>query len=315
MLPPAPAIETAMEVDRHRRRVPETARPTCLMPHPLSVEDGVGGLHLAIEATWLAVITKTLRALWARRFDSVAQGTNTAAAAVYWSARTAATRRPRVYSSALWISGDGDARQVAQCLRLVVTAFASHRLPRPPATIRGPTRWILLFDGGSRGNPGPGGAGSVLVSVTTGTPRVEWCCATHLPASTTTNNVAEMRGLLEGLRHAWRANAHHLEVIGDSALILGWMRRRRPPKRRHLRRAYDCARHFADRIQVKTWAHHYRTANQAADYLANHAMDTGRTTTIRRCNDVNYQATSGVWSAVLERISTDLLAWEPGGNT
>ena len=131
------------------------------------------------------------------------------------------------------------------------------QLPRPRPPAEPDVTWLLFFDGGSRGNPGAGGAGSVLVHITAAGPRVVWGCATYLPVRTTTNNVAELRGLLEDLRQVWRLDVPRFEVIGDSALILRWMSARRPPKREPLRWAYNRARHFADRLQITGWSHHY----------------------------------------------------------
>ncbi|CAI5722171.1 unnamed protein product [Peronospora destructor] len=51
-----------------------------------------------------------------------------------------------------------------------------------------------------------------------------------LAAVATTNNVAEYKGLLFGLRKAQAYNLNVLHVVGDSNLILGHMRRRRSRK-------------------------------------------------------------------------------------
>ncbi|GMF34938.1 unnamed protein product [Phytophthora fragariaefolia] len=60
---------------------------------------------------------------------------------------------------------------------------------------------LLFFDGGSRGNPGPGGAGSVILQVggSKATARILWMASVSY-AHKTTNNIAEYHGLLNGLR-------------------------------------------------------------------------------------------------------------------
>ncbi|MGW3728698.1 reverse transcriptase-like protein, partial [Streptomyces sp. NPDC000851] len=58
--------------------------------------------------------------------------------------------------------------------------------------------FIVEADGGSRGNPGPAGYGAVVIDAATGRTLAE--AAEYL--GTTTNNVAEYRGLLAGLRAA-----------------------------------------------------------------------------------------------------------------
>ncbi|MCA1812369.1 MAG: ribonuclease HI family protein [Halobacteriales archaeon] len=71
----------------------------------------------------------------------------------------------------------------------------------------------LWFDGASRGNPGPGGAGAVLL-VEGERVRVSE------PLPRATNNVAEYHGLIAGLRAARDQGVTHLEVRGDSELVL-----------------------------------------------------------------------------------------------
>ncbi|OWY93486.1 Ribonuclease [Phytophthora megakarya] len=57
--------------------------------------------------------------------------------------------------------------------------------------------FVVLFYGGSRGNPGPGGAGSLLISITSGNSSRQalWMSSMSLASQLTTNNVAENRGL------------------------------------------------------------------------------------------------------------------------
>ena len=58
--------------------------------------------------------------------------------------------------------------------------------------------FIVEADGGSRGNPGPAGYGAVVLDAATGETLVE--AAEYIGVAT--NNVAEYRGLLAGLRAA-----------------------------------------------------------------------------------------------------------------
>jgi ribonuclease HI len=87
------------------------------------------------------------------------------------------------------------------------------------------SRHILFFDGGSRGNPGPGGSGAVIVSTnstatTATTASIIWSAAMSSVNPSTTNNQAEYRGALEGLRAAHHNKWLPLEVVGDSQLII-----------------------------------------------------------------------------------------------
>eukprot|EP00644_Phytophthora_capsici_P017396 jgi/Phyca11/10880/fgenesh1_pm.PHYCAscaffold_57_\ len=59
-------------------------------------------------------------------------------------------------------------------------------------------------------------------------------------------------------------------------MILGLMQRRKEPKAKRLKPWYRNARKLADQGQVTVWKHHYRQHNKAADWLANYAMDSGK---------------------------------------
>src|ERR1039457_2721033 len=73
---------------------------------------------------------------------------------------------------------------------------------------------VVHVDGGSRGNPGPAAAASV-VSTAAGEILDE---ASEL-LGTHTNNVAEYRALLLGLTRARALGATEVEVVNDSELI------------------------------------------------------------------------------------------------
>ena len=77
----------------------------------------------------------------------------------------------------------------------------------------------LSTDGGSRGNPGPAAAAYVL----------ETEDGTVLDArgqtiGVATNNVAEYRALVDGLRKAVELQVEDLEVVSDSELLVKQMR-------------------------------------------------------------------------------------------
>lgn len=78
----------------------------------------------------------------------------------------------------------------------------------------GPARLIVHVDGGARGNPGPAAAAAVL-SAPDGTVVDE--AGERL--GETTNNVAEYRALLLGLRRAVALGATEVEVVNDSELV------------------------------------------------------------------------------------------------
>lgn len=61
---------------------------------------------------------------------------------------------------------------------------------------------MLFFDGGSRGNPGPGGSGAAIVRI--GEDAIShslvWTGGASFARKTTTNNVAEFQRLIWGSR-------------------------------------------------------------------------------------------------------------------
>jgi ribonuclease HI len=103
--------------------------------------------------------------------------------------------------------------------------------------------------------------------------RIVWSAAMSHAHPATTNNQAEYRGLIAGLRAARHHNWHALEVVGDSDLILRQLRDHKAPKNPRLLRLYGQARQLADRVGVRRWFHQVRAHNKMADSLANLAMD------------------------------------------
>ena len=77
----------------------------------------------------------------------------------------------------------------------------------------------IYTDGGSRGNPGVAGSGSVLFDAS-GTTLAEIAYVVGQDAS---NNVAEYHGLLRGLEAARDLGATEVEVFMDSKLVVEQM--------------------------------------------------------------------------------------------
>lgn len=138
-------------------------------------------------------------------------------------------------------------------------------------------QFTLYADGGSRGNPGPAGAGAVVFD-TTGKRIVE--VADYL--GVTTNNVAEYEALLRGLTALHEAfhptYFNHVQVLVrmDSKLAIEQLNGNYKVKHpnlipRYLQVKNVIARHFP---QV-TFEHIRREFNADADALANEAMDRG----------------------------------------
>jgi probable phosphoglycerate mutase len=132
--------------------------------------------------------------------------------------------------------------------------------------------FIVEADGGSRGNPGPAGYGAVVSDAATGQTLAE--AAEFIGVAT--NNVAEYRGLLAGLRaaHALDPQAA-VHVRMDSKLVIEQMTGRwkiKHPAMKPL--AAEAARVFPPGRVTYEWIP--RERNKHADRLANEAMDAGK---------------------------------------
>ncbi|SEC90808.1 probable phosphoglycerate mutase [Streptomyces sp. 2231.1] len=157
--------------------------------------------------------------------------------------------------------------------------------------------FIVEADGGSRGNPGPAGYGAVVSDAATGETLTE--AAEYIGVAT--NNVAEYRGLLAGLRaaHALDPTAT-VHVRMDSKLVIEQMSGRWKIKHPAMKPLATEARSVFPPDQVAyEWIP--RERNKHADRLANEAMDAG--------------AKGGQWSPSASRAALDTppAALEPAG--
>lgn len=134
-----------------------------------------------------------------------------------------------------------------------------------------PRLLILNADGGARGNPGPAGCGAVLRL-----PDGQVVAELKEYLGETTNNVAEYRGLLLGLRAAKERGAGELEVRLDSELIVRQLNGQYKVKSPHLQPLYQEAKSLLAGFRSSTVKHVRREQNREADLLANQAMDQGR---------------------------------------
>ena len=148
----------------------------------------------------------------------------------------------------------------------VVVAAAEREAER--AVEARPVRTRLFTDGAARGNPGPAGAGAVIIS-----PDGHVVAKIGKYLGETTSNVAEYTGLILGLKRAKAMGLRELEVLADSELIVKQLSGEYQVKADHLRPLHDEAKALIagfDKIDLR---HIPREENEAADEMSNRAID------------------------------------------
>jgi ribonuclease HI len=156
---------------------------------------------------------------------------------------------------------------------------------RPPAVVRerlvaappvasavtpaSATKAVIYSDGASRGNPGPSGAGAVVVFADRGHPTQRF--GRFLGVQT--NNVAEYQGVILGLERALAAGVREVEVRADSMLAMMQLKGEWKLKHEGLKPHFEKARQLAARFDRISFKHIPREQNAAADEMSNRAID------------------------------------------
>jgi ribonuclease HI len=129
-------------------------------------------------------------------------------------------------------------------------------------------RTRLYTDGAARGNPGPAGAGAVIVNADG-----------HIVAKVgkflgdQTNNFAEYTALILGLKRAKAMGIKELEVLSDSELIVKQLAGDYAVKAEHLRPLHDEAKQLLGAFGWIAVRHIPREENTQADAMSNRAID------------------------------------------
>ncbi len=147
-----------------------------------------------------------------------------------------------------------------------------HRpVPEPAAETaagEGAKRLKLYSDGAARGNPGPAGAGAVLM-------KQDGTLVAKLGKflGTQTNNVAEYTALILGLETALRLGADEIDVFADSELLIRQLEGVYKVKSPGLKPLYDQVKLLLRRFQLVRLQHVPREKNKLADEMSNRAID------------------------------------------
>jgi ribonuclease HI len=129
-------------------------------------------------------------------------------------------------------------------------------------------RLVVHVDGGSRGTPGPAAAAAVL-----STPDGDVVGEAMETIGVATNNVAEYRALILGLRKAIELGADEVEVVNDSELIAKQVNGEYKVKHADMKPLYLEA--MAALREFASWTIRSvpRAQNADADALVNQALD------------------------------------------
>jgi ribonuclease HI len=129
-------------------------------------------------------------------------------------------------------------------------------------------RVVVHVDGGARGNPGPAAAAAVL-----STPDGDVLDRASELLGETTNNVAEYRGLLLGLRRARELGATEVEVINDSELVAKQVNGAYKVKHAAMKPLHAEATALLSGFERWSMRNVPRAQNAEADALVNEALD------------------------------------------
>jgi ribonuclease HI len=130
--------------------------------------------------------------------------------------------------------------------------------------------WVVYSDGASRGNPGRAAIGAALYRVADGRP--ELVDKVSEPIGHATNNVAEYRALVEGLKLALDHRPDLLTVRADSQLLIRQLEGRYRVKNAALQPLYLEAKRLLAKMPHRL-EHVPREQNAVADKFANEALD------------------------------------------
>jgi ribonuclease HI len=122
----------------------------------------------------------------------------------------------------------------------------------------------LYFDGCSKGNPGPAGSGAIIKNEN----HIIWSGSENI--GNDTNNVAEYKGLILGLKHC--TEGKYL-IKGDSMLIINQMNGKYKVNSPHLLILHNEAKQIIKENKLDVTFHYIpRAENKEADQLANDGL-------------------------------------------
>ena len=130
------------------------------------------------------------------------------------------------------------------------------------------SRLTIYVDGASRGNPGPSGIG-IVIKDGEGATRVK--ISSYIGRAT--NNQAEYRALIVGLREAAGLKADHVDIRSDSELLVEQVCGRYKVRSAQLKGLFQEVKALLAGFSYSVISYIPRHQNRVADALANQALD------------------------------------------
>ena len=128
--------------------------------------------------------------------------------------------------------------------------------------------YVLMFDGGSRGNPGICGSGFVIYHNTDMIYN-----GSLFVSEKNTNNYAEYMSIIIGLECAIKNNISDIHIKGDSLLVINQLTEKWKVSSENIKPLYIKAKSLLTKFKTVCLSHVKRKENTVADSLANKAMD------------------------------------------
>lgn len=127
--------------------------------------------------------------------------------------------------------------------------------------------YTMNFDGCSKGNPGFAGIGAVIYK----NGEEIWSGSKFIGVKT--NNFSEYSALIFGLERAISMGIDHLNVLGDSLLVINQVNGVYKVKSEDLKDLYDEVINLKKQFKNIEFNHVYREKNKRADELSNIALE------------------------------------------
>lgn len=155
---------------------------------------------------------------------------------------------------------------------------------------------ILNFDGCSKGNPGLAGIGAVIYKDN----EEIWCGSKFIGVKT--NNYSEYSALILGLKQAIQMEIDHLNVLGDSLLVINQVNGVYKVKSDDLRELHEEVNNLIKHFKFIEFNHVYRENNKRADELSNIALDDDHLLDLTRNQEEGIEENDDTKAEILEEI-------------